>query len=85
MSANSRARTNNDAEGLVKILADKETDRILGAHIVANVAGELINEACLAMEYGASAEDVARVCHAHPVSKVSVIHFDKRSLLSHDG
>ncbi len=68
MSANSRARTNNDAEGMVKILADKETDRILGAHIVASAAGELINEAALAMEYGASAEDVARVCHAHPVS-----------------
>ena len=51
----------------MKILSDKETDRILGAHIVASVAGELVNEAALAMEYGASAEDVARVCHAHPV------------------
>ena len=68
LSANSRARTTNDAEGIVKVLADKETDRLLGAHIVASAAGELINEACLAMEYGASAEDVARVCHAHPVS-----------------
>ena len=67
MSANSRARTTNDADGMVKILADKETDRLLGAHIIASTAGELINEACLAMEYGASAEDVARVCHAHPV------------------
>ncbi|XP_065059012.1 dihydrolipoyl dehydrogenase, mitochondrial-like [Rhopilema esculentum] len=66
MSANSRARTTNDAEGMVKVLADKETDRILGVHMIASTAGELINEACLAMEYGASAEDVARVCHAHP-------------------
>jgi dihydrolipoamide dehydrogenase len=66
MAANSRAKTNNDADGVVKILADKATDRILGAHIIASVAGELINEAALAMEYGASSEDVARVCHAHP-------------------
>lgn len=66
MAANSRSKTNNDSEGLVKILGDKESDRILGAHIVSSVAGELINEACLAMEYGASCEDVARVCHAHP-------------------
>lgn len=55
---------------MVKILSHKETDRILGAHIVASCAGELINEAALAMEYGAAAEDVARVCHAHPVSAV---------------
>jgi len=66
MAANSRAKTNNDTDGFVKVLADKETDRILGVHIVASVAGELINEAVLAMEYGASSEDVARVCHAHP-------------------
>jgi len=66
MAANSRAKTNNDTDGLVKVLSHKETDRMLGAHIVASVAGELINEAALAMEYGAAAEDVARVCHAHP-------------------
>jgi len=66
MAANSRSKTNNDTDGLVKILGDKETDRILGAHIISSVAGELINEAALAMEYGASCEDVARVCHAHP-------------------
>ena len=53
---------------MVKILSHKETDRLLGCHIVASCAGELINEAALAMEYGAAAEDVARVCHAHPVS-----------------
>jgi len=66
LAANSRAKTINDTDGFVKVLADKATDRLLGAHIVANVAGELINEAALAMEYGASSEDIARVCHAHP-------------------
>jgi len=64
--ANSRAKTNNDTDGLVKVLADKKTDRMLGTHIIGPGAGELINEAALAMEYGASCEDVARVCHAHP-------------------
>lgn len=66
LSANSRARTNAEIDGLVKILSDKETDRLLGCHMVAPVAGEMINEAALAMEYGASSEDIARVCHAHP-------------------
>uniref|UniRef100_A0A8C7IYM9 Dihydrolipoyl dehydrogenase, mitochondrial n=1 Tax=Oncorhynchus kisutch TaxID=8019 RepID=A0A8C7IYM9_ONCKI len=65
-AANSRAKTNADTDGLVKILGHKETDRILGAHILGSGAGEIINEAALAMEYGASCEDVARVCHAHP-------------------
>uniref|UniRef100_A0A3B3T2E7 Dihydrolipoyl dehydrogenase, mitochondrial n=1 Tax=Paramormyrops kingsleyae TaxID=1676925 RepID=A0A3B3T2E7_9TELE len=65
-AANSRAKTNADTEGLVKILSHKETDRMLGAHILGSGAGEMINEAALAMEYGASCEDVARVCHAHP-------------------
>ncbi|XP_065362215.1 dihydrolipoyl dehydrogenase, mitochondrial [Calliphora vicina] len=64
--ANSRAKTNNETDGFVKVLADKATDRVLGTHIIGPSAGELINEAVLAMEYGASAEDVARVCHAHP-------------------
>lgn len=66
LSANSRAKTNNESDGLFKVLADQETDRILGCHLIGSVAGELINEATLAMEYGASSEDVARVCHAHP-------------------
>lgn len=65
-AANSRAKCNNDTDGLVKVLADKHTDRLLGAHLIGPAAGELINEAALAMEYGASCEDVARVCHAHP-------------------
>ncbi|XP_012288721.1 dihydrolipoyl dehydrogenase, mitochondrial isoform X2 [Orussus abietinus] len=64
--ANSRAKTNLDTDGFVKVLADKNTDKILGVHMIGSVAGELINEAVLAMEYGASAEDVARTCHAHP-------------------
>jgi len=66
LSANSRAKCNDDADGFVKVLADKETDKILGVHFIGSVAGELINEAVLAMEYGASCEDIARVCHAHP-------------------
>lgn len=65
-SANSRAKTNQDTEGIVKILADKETDRILGIHIIGPNAGEMIAEGALALEYGASSEDVARTCHAHP-------------------
>ena len=64
--ANSRARCNNDPDGLVKILTDKKTDKILGAWIIGTQAGEMIAEAVLAMEYGASSEDVARTCHAHP-------------------
>jgi len=64
--ANSRAKTVNETDGMVKVLADKKTDRLLGAHIIGPGAGELINEAALAMEYGASCEDIARVCHAHP-------------------
>lgn len=64
--ANSRAKTNLDTEGFVKILIDAETERLLGAHIIGPNAGEMIAEAGLALEYGASAEDIARVCHAHP-------------------
>lgn len=66
MAANSRAKTINETEGFVKVLNDATTDRILGVHMINSVAGELINEAALAMEYGASCEDLARVCHAHP-------------------
>ncbi|KAJ7623393.1 dihydrolipoyl dehydrogenase [Roridomyces roridus] len=65
-TANSRAKTNFDTEGFVKILAEKETDKILGVHIIGPNAGEMISEGVLAMEYGASAEDVARTSHAHP-------------------
>jgi len=64
--ANSRARAVGSAEGMVKMLACDKTDRILGVHIMSNAAGEMIHEAALAMEYGASAEDISRTCHAHP-------------------
>ena len=64
--ANSRARANGSADGFVKVLADAETDRILGCHIMGPNAGEMIAEAVLGMEYGASSEDIARTCHAHP-------------------
>ena len=66
--ANSRARAMGpgQTDGMVKFLADKETDRVLGIHIVAANAGEMIAEGVLAMEYGASAEDIGRTCHAHP-------------------
>ncbi|RKF63179.1 Dihydrolipoyl dehydrogenase, mitochondrial [Erysiphe neolycopersici] len=65
-SANSRAKTNLDSEGLVKMIADAETDRILGIHIVGPNAGEMIAEGTLALEYGASSEDIGRTSHAHP-------------------
>jgi pyruvate/2-oxoglutarate dehydrogenase complex dihydrolipoamide dehydrogenase (E3) component len=65
-SANSRAKTNLDTEGMVKFLSDAQTDRILGIHIIGANAGEMIAEGTLALEYGASSEDVARTCHAHP-------------------
>jgi dihydrolipoamide dehydrogenase len=64
--ANSRARAVGDAEGLVKVLTDKATDKILGMHIIGPNAGEMIAEGVLGMEYGASSEDIARTCHAHP-------------------
>ena len=66
MLANSRAKTNGDFEGFVKFLTDARTDRILGAHIIAPEAGTLIAEAVVAMEFGGSAEDVARTSHSHP-------------------
>jgi len=65
-SANARARANNDTDGFVKILSDKTTDRILGVHIIGPEAGDLIQEAVVAMEFGASAEDLARTSHGHP-------------------
>lgn len=64
--ANSRAKTVEDTDGFVKVITESDTDRLLGAHIIGPNAGEMIAEAVLAMEYGASSEDVARVCHAHP-------------------
>ncbi|WP_411892604.1 dihydrolipoyl dehydrogenase [Yoonia sp. SDW83-1] len=69
---NARAKANFAGEGFVKILADKETDRILGAHIIGPMAGDLIHEICVAMEFGAAAEDLARTCHAHPTYSEAV-------------
>ncbi len=64
--ANARAKANFASEGFVKLLADAETDRILGCHVIGPAAGDLIHEVCVAMEFGASAEDLAMTCHAHP-------------------
>ena len=71
-SANARARANADSEGFVKILADAETDRVLGCHIIGPGAGELVQEVALAMEFEGAAEDVARTCHAHPGTSEAV-------------
>ena len=65
-TANGRAKANQQTEGFVKILADAKTDRVLGVHIVGPDAGNMIAEAAVAMEFSASAEDIARTCHAHP-------------------
>jgi dihydrolipoamide dehydrogenase len=64
--ANGRARTINDTTGKVKVLADAATDRVLGIHIIGPAAGDIVGEAAAAMNFGATAEDIARVCHAHP-------------------
>ncbi|KAF0978896.1 hypothetical protein FDP41_001966 [Naegleria fowleri] len=80
---NSRARTIDDGtEGFVKILTDAQTDKVLGVHIIGIYAGELISEAVLAMEYGASAEDIARTCHAHPTLSEAV---KEAALAAYDG
>jgi dihydrolipoamide dehydrogenase len=69
---NGRAKAVFQGDGFVKILADKDTDRILGAHIIGPMAGDLIHEICVAMEFGAAAEDLARTCHAHPTFSEAV-------------
>ena len=84
--ANSRAKAIDDAEGFVKILADEKSDRVLGAHIIGPHAGELIAEIGVAMEFGASSEDIARTCHAHPTFseavKEAALSVDKRAIHS---
>jgi dihydrolipoamide dehydrogenase len=84
--ANSRAKAIDEAEGFVKILADEKTDKILGAHIIGQHAGELIAEIGVGMEFGASAEDIARTCHAHPTFseavKEAALSVDKRAIHS---
>ncbi|MDP2765406.1 MAG: FAD-dependent oxidoreductase, partial [Brevundimonas sp.] len=71
-SANSRAKVNHETDGFAKVLADAATDRILGVHILGPQAGELIGEACVAMAFGGSSEDVARICHPHPTRSEAV-------------
>ena len=82
--ANSRAKVNNETEGFVKIIADAKTDKVLGVSIISSVAGTLIAELAIAMEFGASAEDIARTCHAHPTHSESVkeaaLAVDKRPI-----
>ena len=82
--ANSRAKINNDADGFIKILADKSTDKILGVHMIGPDVGTMIAEVVLAMEFGASAEDIARTCHAHPTLSEAVreaaLAVDKRAI-----
>jgi len=84
--ANSRAKAIDDSEGFVKILADAKTDKILGAHLIGPHAGELIAEIGVAMEFGASSEDIARTCHAHPTFseavKEAALSVDKRAIHS---
>ena len=82
--ANSRAKVNNDTDGFVKILADDKSDKVLGVHIIGPHSGDMIAEMALAMEFGASAEDVARTCHAHPTHteaiKEAALAVDKRPI-----
>ena len=82
--ANSRAKVNNETEGFVKILADTKTDKVLGVHIIGPHCGDMIAEMALAMEFGASAEDIARTCHAHPTHteaiKEAALAVDKRPI-----
>ncbi len=83
-TANGRARANRATDGFVKVLADKTTDRVLGVHIVGAGAGDMIHEAAVLMEFGGSAEDLARTCHAHPTMseavKEAALAVDKRAL-----
>ena len=83
-TANGRARANRATDGFVKVLADKATDRVLGVHIIAAGAGEMIHEAAVLMEFGGSAEDLARTCHAHPTMseavKEAALAVDKRAI-----
>jgi dihydrolipoamide dehydrogenase len=71
-TANGRSKVNQTTEGFVKILADAKTDRVLGVHIIGREAGEMIHEACVLMEFGGSAEDLARTCHAHPTRSEAI-------------
>jgi dihydrolipoamide dehydrogenase len=82
--ANGRAKANHATDGFVKIIADEKTDRVLGVHIVSANASEMIAEAAVLMEFGGSAEDLARTCHAHPTLteavKEAAMAVDKRAI-----
>ena len=82
--ANSRAKVNNETDGFVKILAESKTDKVLGVHIIGPHSGDMIAEMTIAMEFGASAEDIARTCHAHPTYteaiKEAALSVDKRPI-----
>ena len=82
--ANSRAKVNNETDGFVKIIADSKTDKVLGVHIIGPHCGDMIAEMALAMEFGASSEDIARTCHAHPTHteaiKEAALAVDKRPI-----
>ena len=83
-TANGRARAMRASEGFVKVLADAQTDRVLGVHIIGVGAGELIHESAVLMEFGGSSEDLARTCHAHPTLSEAVreaaLAVDKRAI-----
>jgi dihydrolipoamide dehydrogenase len=72
LMGNARAKAVFQGDGMVKMIVDKKTDRILGCHIIGPAAGELIHEICVAMEFGAAAQDVAMTCHAHPTFSEAV-------------
>ncbi|MES2498164.1 MAG: dihydrolipoyl dehydrogenase [Pseudomonadota bacterium] len=72
MLANSRAKTNHEPDGFVKVIADAKTDRVLGVHIIASLAGTMIAQAAQAMEFGATSEDIAYTCHAHPTHSEAI-------------
>ena len=72
MLANSRAKTNREPEGFVKVIADATTDKVLGVWAIASVAGTMIAEAAVAMEFGATSEDIAYTCHAHPTHSEAI-------------
>ena len=84
--ANSRAKAIDEPEGFVKILADKDTDKVLGVHMIGPHVGEMIAEMAVAMEFGASSEDIARTCHAHPTFseaiKEAALSVEKRQIHS---
>ena len=82
--ANSRAKINNETEGFVKIISEEKTDKVLGVSMIGSLAGTMIAELALAMEFGASSEDIARTCHAHPTHseavKEAALAVDKRPI-----